>query len=228
MKCSSLPNRSGKIKKSFERYTPETTLVLDLSLSEEEILKQMKPKGRYNIKIAERHGVVIEQYSRSLRSPRLSRNDSDEFDAFYKILAKTAKRGGFHCHPKAYYENLLQFFGEKNMAELFVAKYHGSIIAGIIVIFYNDTAIYYYGASSYARRDLMAPYLLQWEAIKQAKKRNLRYYDLFGIAPLGARNHSWQGVTEFKKKFGGQIVQYAEAFDIIYQPFWYWLYRCYH
>lgn len=197
-------------QKSFERYTPSKTLILDLSRTETELRSGMKEKGRYNIRLAEKHGVTVQQFH--------SQNEMGAhfaFTEFYKLLQKTGVRDKFGHHPESFYKTFLEFFGQKNMASLFVAQFEGKIISGIIVVFYGDSAIYYYGASDYEHRHLMAPYLLQWKAILEAKKRELRWYDLFGLG--------WGRVSEFKEKFGGQIIEYPPARDIVYRPFWYWI-----
>lgn len=215
-----------RAKKSFERYTPEATLVIDLSLSEEEILRQMKPKGRYNIRVAEKNGVRVVRYD------TWDEEAKRDFEIFYKILKNTASRDGFHCHPKLFYEVFLEFFSARKIVSFFAAKtnsgVHGKVVGGILVVWYGDTATYYYGASDHQYRNFMASYLLQWEALKEAKKRGMKFYDFFGIAPEGRKNHPWAGVTEFKKKFGGKIVQFGPAYDIVYQPFWYFLYKLIH
>jgi len=112
-------------------------------------------------------------------------------------------------------------------AQLLTAEYQGSIIAGGIFVYLDECGIYYYGASDNEYRNLMAPYLIQWEAIKEAKKRGCKTYDFLGVAPENAKNHPWAGVTEFKKKFGGQIIDYPTAKEMVLRPFWYNVYRLY-
>lgn len=195
---------------SRKRYTPEHSLILNLNKSEDEILAQMKPKGRYNIHVAQKHGVVVENLNKGI-------------DQFYEILKKTGERDSFGVHPKSFYENLLKTFGEQ--AALFLAYHKEKVIGGIIVIYYKDTATYYYGASDYAHRNLMTPYLLQWEAILDAKRRGMKFYDFLGIAPSDDKNHPLVGVTDFKKKFGGREIIYPRAFDIIYKKAQYKIWR---
>lgn len=203
----------GRIVKSPERFTPEHSLVLDLEKSEDEILAQMKPKGRYNIQIGVRHGVLVHRYG--------SDASEKDFVAFYEILKKTAGRDSFSTHPKFFYKTLLETFGAEG-ANLFLAySPEKKVIGGIIVIYYKDTATYYYGASDYAHRNLMAPYLLQWEAIREAKRRGIKHYDFLGIAPPHAKKHPYAGITEFKKKFGGREITHPPAFDVVYRPFLY-------
>lgn len=207
------PPPATKAVPARDRYTPEHTLVLDLDKTEDEILVQMKPKGRYNIQVAKKHRIIIE----CLPGEAV---DENTLNNFYGILQKTGARDEFGIHPKYFYKNLLEIFGRNKMADLFLAKIaDGKIIAGIIVVYYKYTATYYYGASDYEHRNLMAPYLLQWEAVLEAKKRGMKFYDFLGIAPESAqKNHPWAGVTGFKKKFGGREVKYPPAFDVIYKP----------
>ncbi|MBU1684833.1 peptidoglycan bridge formation glycyltransferase FemA/FemB family protein [Patescibacteria group bacterium] len=192
----------------FDRH-PQTSLVIDLSVSEEEILAQMKQKGRYNIKVAEKHDVKVEV--------------SSDIETFYHLLKKTGERDDFGIHEKEYYQNLLVAMGQN--AQLLVARYEDRVVAGGIFVYLDEWGIYYYGASDSHYRNVMAPYLLQWEAIKEAKKRGCKYYDFLGIAPEGAVKHPWLGVTGFKKKFGGEVVAYPKAKDLVLRPFWYFLYK---
>ncbi len=204
-------------------YQPENTLMLDLNLTEEQLLKEMKPKGRYNIKVAEKHGVKI----------RVSHGEPRDIDAFYSLLQQTTGRDEFSGHDKKYYEDMMQIFGphvEKAhpQAKLYLAEYEGKHVAGMIVTYCKDTATYYFGASSNEHRNVMAPYLLQWQAIRDAKTHGCTVYDFLGIAPSlpGSpdevdRSHAWAGVTDFKLKFGGKRVDYQPARERVYSPFWY-------
>lgn len=193
---------------AFDHH-PQTSLVIDLNLSEEEILAQMKPKGRYNIKVAEKHDVKIEV--------------SDDIEAFHYLLKKTGERDDFGIHGKEYYEKLLKTLGAH--AQLLVARYEDRVVAGGLFVYLDEWGIYYYGASDNHYRHVMAPYLVQWEAMKEAKKRGCQYYDFLGIAPEGAKNHPWAGVTQFKGKFGGEVVNYPKAKELVLRPFWYFFYK---
>jgi lipid II:glycine glycyltransferase (peptidoglycan interpeptide bridge formation enzyme) len=212
VRCSPFQDLEGPAasRTAFDRH-PETSLILDLSMTEEEILAQMKPKGRYNIKVAEKHGVKV--------AP------SVDIDAFYNLLKSTSNRDGFGVHPKSYYEKMLEQLGTK--AQLLLATHEGQVVAGGIFVYLNEWGIYYYGASDHNKRNLMAPYLIQWTAIKESKNRGCAFYDFLGIAPEGAKNHAWAGVTDFKMKFGGRVENYPKAFDIVMKPFWTKLYSLY-
>ncbi|HAU39593.1 MAG: pentaglycine interpeptide bridge formation protein [Candidatus Peregrinibacteria bacterium GW2011_GWF2_43_17] len=222
------PSLHGEVKffdewgrKAHAHYYPEHSLIVDLAGSEEEILKQMKPKGRYNIKIAEKSGVTV--------------RISDKVSDFYKIFKETTERDKFSGHELKYYEKMFEALEES--VKLYLAEVGGKVVAGIIVTYYRrglqsqapfalkNTAIYYFGASANEYRNCMAPYLLQWTAMRDAKKAGMKFYDLFGIAPEGDTNHPWAGITDFKMKFGGKRVAYAEAREKEISWFWYWVMR---
>lgn len=205
----------GKLgfRKAHAHYQPENTLILDIEGDEEGILAQMKPKGRYNIKVAEKKGVKIK-----------IGESAEDWQNFYNLLKETTNRDGFSGHGLAYYQNMIEALN--GMARLYLAEYEGKIISGIIVTFYKDTAIYYFGVSGNEFRNVMAPYLLQWTAIKEAKEQGMKYYDFLGVAPEGADNqHDWAGVTDFKLKFGGKRLDYQPAQEKILNWPMYWLMR---
>ncbi|HPU94994.1 MAG TPA: peptidoglycan bridge formation glycyltransferase FemA/FemB family protein, partial [Candidatus Gracilibacteria bacterium] len=224
-------------------YQPEDTLILDITKSEDEILSQMKEKGRYNIRLAGKKGVKIIEVKSG------SPNAQAQIEAYYEILQETLERDKFHGHGISFYKNMVDKLAPKKttnkindksckdgFSRMLLAYYtepetHKQIpLAGIIATFYKDTGIYYFGASSNAYRNLMAPYLLQWHAMKMAKSLGLTKYDLLGIAPetpkdpLGPKNHHWRGVTEFKRKFGGTYIKYLPPQDFAFKPLIYIFY----
>lgn len=203
-------------------FQPECTLMIDLTQSEEEILAQMKQKGRYNIKVAKKKEVEIEK-----ANPRNPKKFQCQISKFYDIFQETTSRDKFSGHNEAYYKHMVEELAKANQADLFLAKFHQKIIAGIIVTYFKDTAIYYYGASSNHHRNVMAPYLLQWTAIQEAKKRGCHKYDFLGIAKSDDPKDPWHGITQFKKKFGGEKIKYQPAQEFALRPFIYWLYRIY-
>ncbi len=201
---SKLKNLKFKASNSIQ---PKKTVILDLQKSEEELLRGMREKTRYNIRLAERHGVRI--------SPRPP-------DVFWDLLKETAERDEFNIHEKSYYEKLLTIKSENFSNELFFAEYQGKILATALINFYKPSgaATYLHGASSRENKEVMAPHLLHWRIIQEAKKRGFGHYDLWGID-----EKKWPGVTRFKLGFGGSQVEYPEATDIIYRPFWYGFYK---
>jgi lipid II:glycine glycyltransferase (peptidoglycan interpeptide bridge formation enzyme) len=114
---------------------------------------------------------------------------------------------------------MVEVMGENNL-KLFIAEYEDRIIAANIVMFFGNRAVYLHGASSNECRNLMAPYLLQWEQIKEAKKQGCEIYDFWGID-----EKKWPGVTRFKKGFGGEEIDYSGTFDFIFDKTWYEIYK---
>lgn len=185
--------------------TPTTTLLLDLSLGEEQLLAQMHPKGRYNIRVAQKHGVTCRTGSVS------------DLPLAYPLFRETAERTGISIHPESVYRHMLEELG--TYAALELAELGGQLLAAMITTSFGDTATYYYGASSQVRKEAMAPYALQWHAIRRARSDGYRWYDFLGITPEGAgANHPLAGVTDFKRKFGGIVRHEVEPVDLPLRP----------
>lgn len=205
--------------KSFEEIQPEFRRIVRITGTEDEILALMKPKGRYNIKIAQKHEVMVEK--------------SDNVEDFYKIFRETAERDGFQIRPKSYFENLMKILKPAGLAEMLVARYNGKPVAAGIFTFYGETASYLYGASLSSDREVMAPYLLHWEAIKLAKEKGCTYYDLLAVTPFDSLNpknsnlkpHKYSGITRFKEQFGGVSYQTFGSYDLITNKCWYILFK---
>jgi len=192
---------------------PQCTSVLNLSKTEDEILAYMRQKTRYNMRLAEKKGVQI------------SAGNVEDFLSLNKL---TTERDKFISHAEAYYQKMIQSL-PKDFVKIWKASYNGKAIACNIVICFGDTATYAHGASSNESREVMAPYLLQWNVIKDAQSRGYKYYDFWGVNPEN-ENHqafkkSWQGISRFKAGFGGEIVCYPDSFDLIFNKTWYNVYR---
>ena len=159
----------------------------------------MHEKWRYNIRLAEKRWVTTDGVSPT----------KENIDTWMNLLSDTTSRDGFSQNSRNYYEKFLSTLEENNAWGLLFAYFDSRVIAAGIFVYSGDTAIYYYGASASDRelRKHMAPYLLQWEAICEGKRRWCVVYDFLGIAPPDEKNSSLRGVTEFKEKFGGEIVK---------------------
>lgn len=204
-----LTKRPEKNFLKTKSHQPEKTLILDLQKSEKEMLSQMHQKARYNIRLAQRHKLKVEKS-----------NNLKDLEIFWQLAKKTEKRGRFRYFPKIYYQKLIETLGKKDLVKIFTAYLNKKPIASNIVLFYRKTAFYLFGASDYQFRQYMAPHLLQWEAIKEGKKRGLKFYDLWGID-----EKRWPGITRFKRGFGGQEISYPGTFELPYHKFWYRLYK---
>lgn len=199
--------------KSTIPVSPPATLILDLTKSEEQLLNEMHEKTRYNIRLAERKGVVVSQLQ--------------NFDEFWKLMEETAKRDTFRTHEKNYYQTMVETLqSEPCKIELWAATWQGKTLAAGIWIYFGDTVTYLHGASSSEDRNVMAPYLLHWEVMRDAKKRGCKTYDFWGIAPQKkiAGTESWGGITRFKTGFGGAVVEYPGTYDLPISKFGYTLY----
>jgi lipid II:glycine glycyltransferase (peptidoglycan interpeptide bridge formation enzyme) len=194
----------------FTKYT----FVLDLSKSEEELLKAMHSKTRYNIRVAQKHGVIIKH------------DNSDEaFAAYLRLSEETTKRQEFYAHNTTYHKTMWKILKTARIAQLFTATYNGEILAAWVMFVHNDTIYYPYGASSRNHREVMAPSLLLWEIIRWAKSQNLRFLDLWGaIGPNPDPNDPWYGFHRFKEGVKPDLVEYVGSYDFVIQP---WLYPLY-
>lgn len=212
-------NRAGF--KPADSIQPRTSLVIDLSLAEPAILAAMKQKTRYNIRLAEKKGVVVR------------RGQAADVAIFHRLATVTAERNQFGVHSLAYYQTAFDLFPPDRCA-LFIAEIEAQPIAALMAFRQNQMVYYFYGASSNQHRNLMAPYLIQWEAMRWAKSLGCRGYDLWGIpdadpitleAEFEQRQDGLWGVYRFKRGFGGQYVQHVGAYDYVYNPLLYQLYK---
>jgi len=206
------------VKSATKQFQPTDTLVIDLQKDNEKILAEMKRKGRYNINLARKKNISIVAKSGE------EITDSDIHD-FYRLNIETTARDKFHGHEKKYYAALLRSLSQN--AVLFFALHEGKKIATAISTFCGPKAIYYFGASTSdpRHRNLMAPYLLQWEMMQYAREKNCQTYDFLGIAPEGSENHPYTGITQFKKQFGGERQTFDAGKEMALKKFWYFLYR---
>lgn len=182
----------------------ELTSRLDLSRSDEDLLSQMRKSTRYEIRKAEKIGVELE----------ISR-DVKDVKKFYAYQLETAKRQKFVPFSyKFLYEQFKVFF-EADKALLYTAKFEKKILAQAFVIFYGDEAVYHYGVGTDAGRRFPGAYLIQWQAIREAKKRGMRYYNFWGVAAEEDKTHRFYTISIFKRGFGGVDTQYLHAQDLV-------------
>lgn len=198
---------------------PPRTIIIDIKGSEEETLARMKQKTRYNIRLAEKKGVIVRPW--------------DDLEAFHRMMLSTGRRDGFGVHSLAYYQRAYELFKPKHMGELLVAEYLGKPLAALFVARNGKRAYYLYGASTDEERNRMPAYLLQWEAMKWAKMHGSEEYDLWGVpdeekatleANFEKRHDGLWGVYRFKRGFGGELRRAVQAVDRIYNSFLYWAY----
>jgi lipid II:glycine glycyltransferase (peptidoglycan interpeptide bridge formation enzyme) len=195
---------------------PHQTQILDLSFSEEELLKNMHSKMRYNIRLAQKKGVEIKNISQN--NPEFDKY----FDIFFNLMQETSKRGEFAVHSKSHYRHLLTNESSDLKVSLIIAEHEEKVLAANIILDILSQRVYLHGASSNQSRNLMAPPLLQWESILEAKKIGKTIYDFWGISNT---KKSWQGISRFKKQFGGKTIDYPNSQIFIHKQFIFVLYK---
>ncbi len=207
--------RSGLRVPTVDVQVP-TTVIVDLDAPEEELLACMKSKTRYNVRLAEKRGVEVDT------AP------ATKLQEWYAMYLATARRDQIAIHPFAYYEKLFSLAARESSSlrlRLYLAHHQGDLLAGIIVGFSGAGATYLYGASSDIKRNLMAPYALQWRAMADARTEGCTSYDLFGIPPTDDPDHPMAGLYRFKTGFGGSIVRRPGLVDVPRHKLTYGLYR---
>lgn len=217
-------DRFNNYDKVFYKYTeksiierlPHQTQILDLTLSEEDLLKNMQSKMRYNIRLAQKKGVTIKTIS--VNDPEFNKY----FDIFFDLMLETSQRGKFAVHPKTHYKHLLEHNTTELKVSLIIAEHEEKVLAGNIILDTLDQRIYLHGASSNQYRNLMAPPLLQWHSILEAKKLGKKIYDFWGVS---STKKSWQGISRFKMQFGGNTISYPDSQIYIHQKFIFNLYK---
>jgi lipid II:glycine glycyltransferase (peptidoglycan interpeptide bridge formation enzyme) len=205
----------------FTQYT----FILDLTKTEEELLKDMNQKTRYNIKVAQKHGVTIEED-----------NSDKAFEKYLELTWETTRRQGFYAHTKNYHRLMWETLRPKLKTEnqtpdglsahLFTAKYKGKILVTWVVFVYKDVLYYPYGASSSENRETMASNLMMWEVIRYGKKLGLKKFDMWGsMGPEPDTKDPWYGFHRFKQGYGGKLTEFLGSYDLVINKKIYLLYK---
>jgi len=195
----------------FTKYT----FVLDLTKSEEELLSNMHQKTRYNIRVAKKHGVIVQED-----------NSPKAFLAYLALNKETTRRQGFYAHDETYHSTMWRIMHAANIARLFTATYHGHILAAWIVFCWKHTIYYPYGASSRNHREVMAPVLLLWEIARWGKRHGYTAFDLWGaLGPHPNPKNPWYGFHRFKQGFSPDLLTSIGSFDLVQQPAMYRIYQ---
>lgn len=211
-----LSNSPVKIVKSAHPLFTPHTFVLDLTKTEEELLKSMHPKTRYNIKVAQKHEVVVTE-----------EESNEAFQKYLSLMWETTKRNGFYAHTAAYHTTLWETLkGNKDandlQAHLFLAHYQKEVVVAWMLFVFHDTLYYPYGSSSTKYREVMASNLVMWEAIKYGKTNDLTLFDMWGA--LGENpdpKDPWFGFHRFKQGYGATLTEFVGSFDVVINPLLY-------
>ncbi len=196
--------RDERLVKSPNSIFPEWTQIIDLTQSEEQLLKNMKSKTRYNLRLSEKKGVVVKEES-----------NERGFKTFLKLYFETTKRQNYYGHNEAYHRAIWNNL-KKNISHIIVAYYQNVPLVVYELFHFKDRLYYVYGGSSEEYRSLMAAQLIMWGAIKLGKKIGAKYLDTWGsLGPDYESTHPWAGFTRFKEGFGGRFVQLSGSYDLV-------------
>lgn len=207
---------------SPQTVQPPRSIVIDIAPDEDAILANMHQKWRYNVRLAGRKEISVR------------RGDAGDLASFNQLMGATGERNEFGVHGGEYYRRAFELFARDGKVALLMASYAGRDLAGLMVFAQGQTASYLYGASSDEERNRMPTYLLQWEAIRWARERDCTLYDLWGVpdadeetleAQFANRSDGLWGVYRFKRGFGGRLVRTLGAWDRMYRPGLYALYK---
>ncbi len=208
-----------ELRPSSFNIQPPRTLVVDVRGTEDDILARMKQKCRYNIRLAEKKGVSVRAW--------------DDVGGFHRLMLATGERDAFGIHSLDYYRRAYQLFHPIGECELLVAEYDSQPLAALMVFKHGSRSWYLYGASNDLERNRMPTYLLQWEAMRWAKRWGCEEYDLWGVpdadeatleANFERRHDGLWGVYRFKRGFGGELRRAGQALDAVFNPLLYRLY----
>lgn len=194
---------------------------LDITKSEDELLKSMSQKTRYNIRVAQKHGVTVSEET-----------SQKAFDAYLALTEETTKRQGFYAHTKKYHQLMWETLKnksanlEKLTAHLFIAYLGQQPLTTWIVFTFHDMLYYPYGASSSLHRETMSSNLMMWEVIKFGKKLKLKTFDMWGaLGPNPDTKDPWYGFHRFKMGYGPTLVEFAGSYDLVINPLLYQGYK---
>jgi len=202
------------IVKSQHPLFPSWTQILDLTKSEGELLKSFHSKTRYNIRLAEKKGVVIKEMS-----------NEEGFKIFSKLYFDTCKRQKYFGHTPEYHQIIWNNL-KKDFAHILIAFYNDVPLASYELFYFKNTLYYPYGGTSIEYRNLMASNLLMWEAIKLGKKLGATKFDMWGsLGPNYDPSNDWAGFTRFKEGYNTKFTDFVGSYDLIINPIFYKIYN---
>lgn len=198
---------------SPKSYFTKYNFVLDLTQSEELILKNMHPKTRYNIRVAQKKGVEVAE-----------RTDDEAFEIYLKLYFETTKRQNYHGHDENYHKKAWTELKKAGLARLLIGFYNKQPLSCWMLLNFKETLYYPYGGSSTENREVMANNLVAWEAIRLGQRLKLKQFDMWGAAntPNPDRSDPFFGFHNFKAGYGGRLVEYIGTFDLVFNDPLYW------
>jgi peptidoglycan pentaglycine glycine transferase (the first glycine) len=202
-RLTAVPAPLASLPRSPVDLVPEETLEIDLT-SEDDMLEGMKPKGRYNTRLAARRGVEV-----------VDSVDPADVHELYAVLEHTARAQGFRLEPKSFFINLARALFPSG-ARLAFARWKGMTLAAALTVRHASTVTYLYGGHLPLFPDVMASYALHWHVMREAAADGYRTYDLYGYVAPGRPEHPYDGFSRFKEKLGGRPVRRMGSRDVVF------------
>lgn len=199
--------REMGLQKSTTNTQAENRWILDITPDEEKLMEDMRKNTRYAIRRSRKEGVKVE-----------SSTKPEDFDKFWQLFQHTVETQNFVPHPKSYYKKQIDAFAEDQQYRIYWAHLDGNVLAAALIPFYGDSAYYLHAASTNEVKNAFPAHALIWQAILDAKKAGLKYFDFWGIAPTDDPKHPWAGFTFFKTGFGGFRQDVVRAHDAPLSP----------
>ncbi|NTU47137.1 peptidoglycan bridge formation glycyltransferase FemA/FemB family protein [Candidatus Roizmanbacteria bacterium] len=183
---------------------PEWTMLLDISKSEEQLLAEMKNKTRYNIRLAQKKGVTVEEES-----------NEKGFETFSKLYFETTRRQKYFGHTPSYHKTIWETL-KGSLSHILVARHENDALAAYELFYFNDILYYPYGGTSEIKRNLMGANAIMWESIRLGKKLGAKQFEMWGaLSPGYDMKHPWAGFTRFKEGYGAIFQQMCGSYDLV-------------
>lgn len=203
----------GHLQKSSFQLFPDWTQMLSLNKPEEELLKNLKSKTRYNLRLAQKKGLKV-----------VEKTDSEGFSIFSKLYFETCKRQNYLGHNQHYHQTVFESLKDK-ISHILVVYFEDTPLGAYELFLFNKKLYYVYGGSSDQYRNYMATNLLMWEAIKFGQKNGVERFDMWGsLQPNFDEKNPWAGFTKFKEGYGTEYIQFVGSYDLVVNPILYSIY----
>jgi len=204
---------SNKFTVSTHALFPEWTQILDLKKSEDDLFKNLKSKTRYNVRLAEKKEVKVQEQS-----------NEEGYRIFERLYFETCKRQKYRGHTPLYHRTLWETL-QSTQGHILIAYLGTTPLAAYELLYFKNRIYYLYGGSSLLNKNVMAPNLLMWEAIKLGKRLGADEFDMWGsLPPTYSEDHPWAGFTRFKQGYGTAFTHLSASYDLVIHPHLYKIY----
>ena len=205
------------LQKSPDVQLSRATILVDLSPEEPAIMSSFKAKTRYNVRLAQRRGVTVEPVACT----------EANMAVMHRLMAQAFARASLPLRPLKYFSGYWRAFEAAGQGQLFLARHGHQVLAGAYVAWLGDKAWYKDGGSGGERPELMAPHLLQWEAMRWLRSHGVRSYDLFAVPRTDEPDDSspLRGLLQFKAGFSSDLRQFVGTWDLALEERRYQLWR---